>query len=322
MPLFIVFMLIIAACGNNTTNNANNNTTNTSNSIASNAAVNNSQQEQPTTTEPQLVTYQSENGPIQVPANPQRVVVLASFNAGSLLALEVPVVGVDEWAAGNSNYADKLKDVAIISEDDIEGVLNLEPDLIIAAPTTANLDKFKEIAPTITYTYGALDYLSQHIEIGKLVGKEIEAQAWVDDFKARAKQVGDDIKAKHGDSVTVTVIENFAKQMYVFGNNWGRGTEILYQEMGLGMTQKVADMALADGYYALSVEVLPQYAGDFIVLSNDGADNSFKDTDTYKNIPAVSNGHVIEANAADFFFNDPITLEFQLQLFVDGFLGE
>ncbi|URN96585.1 MAG: iron-hydroxamate ABC transporter substrate-binding protein [Candidatus Pristimantibacillus lignocellulolyticus] len=314
MPLLIVFMLIIAACGsNNTTNNASNNTPST---------TNNSQQEEPVNTEPQFVTYQSETGPIEVPANPQRVVVLAAFNAGSLLALDVPVVGVDEWAAGNSNYADKLKDVAIVSEGDVEGILNLDPDLIIAAPTTANLDKFKEIAPTITYTYGALDYLSQHVEIGKLVSKEAEAQAWVDDFKARAKQVGNDIKAKHGDDVTVTVIENFAKQMYVFGDNWGRGTEILYQEMGLGMTDKTAEMALADGYYALSVEVLPEYAGDFIVLSNDGADNSFKETDTYKNIPAVSNGHVIEANAADFFFNDPITLDFQLQLFVDGFLGE
>ncbi|MCR8657354.1 iron-hydroxamate ABC transporter substrate-binding protein [Paenibacillus endoradicis] len=303
MPLLIVFMIIMAACGNNNANNT-------------------AQQESSTTTEPEFVTYESENGPIKVPAKPERVVMLSSGYVGNVLALDVPVVGVDSWAVGSSLFADKLKDVAIISEDDVEGVLNLEPDLIIASSTTANLEKFKEIAPTITYTYNALDYLSQHVEIGKLVGKEAEAQDWVNDFKARAKQAGQDVKAKHGDDVTVTVIEHYAKQMAVFGNNWGRGTEVIYQEMGLGMTDKVAEMALADGYYALSVEVLPEYAGDFIVLSDDGSDNSFKDTDTYKNIPAVSKGHVIEANAADFFFNDPITLEFQLQLFIDGFLGK
>jgi len=308
MPLLIVFMLIMAACGSN--NNSNTNANNTT------------QQEVSTTSEPEFVTYESENGPIKVPANPQRVVMLSSGYVGNVLALGIPVVGVDNWAIGSSLFADKLKDVAIISEDDVEGVLNLEPDLIIASSTTANLEKFKEIAPTITYTYNALDYLSQHVEIGKLVGKEAEASAWVDDFKARAKQAGQDVKAKHGDDVTVTVIEHYAKQMAVFGNNWGRGTEVIYQEMGLGMTDKVAEMALADGYYTLSVEVLPEYAGDFIVLSDDGSDNSFKETDTYKNIPAVSNGHVIEANAADFFFNDPITLEFQLQLFIDGILGK
>ena len=323
MPLFIVFMLIIAACGsNNTTNNPSSNTSisNATTSNSNNNSANNSEQEA-ASTEPQMVTYQSENGPIEVPANPQRVVMLSSGYVGNVLALGVPVVGVDSWAVGSSLFTNQLKDVAIISEDDVEGVLNLEPDLIIASSTTANLEKFKEIAPTITYTYNALDYLSQHVEIGKLVGKEAEAQGWVDDFKARAKQAGQDVKAKHGNDVTVTVIEHYAKQMAVFGNNWGRGTEVLYQEMGLGMTEKVAEMALADGYYALSVEVLPQYAGDFIVLSNDGSDNSFKETDTFKNIPAVSSGHVIEANAADFFFNDPITLEFQLQLFIDGFLG-
>lgn len=316
MPLLIVFMLIIAACGSN-------NATNSSSNSNSNTNVNNiTQQEASTTTEPEFVTYESENGPIQVPAKPERVVMLSSGYVGNVLALGIPVVGVDSWAIGSSLFADKLKDVAIISEDDVEGVLNLEPDLIIASSTTANLEKFKEIAPTITYTYNAFDYLSQHVEIGKLVGKEAEAEAWVNDFKARAKQAGQDVKAKHGDDVTVTVIEHYAKQMAVFGNNWGRGTEVIYQEMGLGMTDKVTEMALADGYYSLSLEVLPEYAGDFIVLSNDGSDNSFKETDTYKNIPAVSNGHVIEANAADFFFNDPITLEFQLQLFIDGFLGK
>ena len=46
-------------------------------------------------------------------------------------------------------------------------------------------------------------------------------------------------------------------------------------------------------------------------------DNSFQETDTYKNIPAVKNNQVFEVNAKEFYFNDPITLDFQLDYFID-----
>jgi len=194
--------------------------------------------------------------------------------------------------------------------------------LIIGLSSIKNIDKLKEIAPTVTYTYGKVDYLTQHLEIGKLLNKEKEATAWVDDFKQRAQKSGTNIKAKIGENATVSVIENFDKQIYVFGDNWGRGTEILYQEMKLGMPDKVKEMALKDGYYALSLEVLPEYAGDYVIFSkNNETDNSFQLTDTYKNIPAVKNNRIFEANAKEFYFNDPITLDYQLEFFIKHFLG-
>jgi len=194
--------------------------------------------------------------------------------------------------------------------------------LIIGYSTTKNLDKIKKIAPTVTYTYGKVDYLTQHIEIGKLLNKEQEARDWVKDFKTRAAAAGKDIKAKIGEDATVSVIESFDKQLYVFGNNWGRGTEILYQEMKLKMPDKVTKMALKDGYYALSPEVLPEYAGDYLVFSKSAeADNSFTKTDTFKNIPAVKNDHVFEVDSKEFYFNDPLTLERQLEFFKKSFLG-
>lgn len=47
------------------------------------------------------------------------------------------------------------------------------------------------------------------------------------------------LKQKIGEDATVSVVENFNKQLYVYGENWGRGTEILYQEMKLKMPEKV-----------------------------------------------------------------------------------
>ncbi|SDY29472.1 iron complex transport system substrate-binding protein [Evansella caseinilytica] len=270
----------------------------------------------------ETITYESENGPIDVPADPQRVVVVSSF-AGNVLALDVPLVGVDSWSKMNPRFTEALTDVEEVSDESLEKIMELEPDLIIGLSNINNADKLNEIAPTVTYTYGELDYLTQHLEIGKLLNKEEEAQKWIDDFKQRAKEGGDEIKAKIGDDATVSVIENFDEQIYVFGDNWGRGTEILYQEMELEMPEKVKEMALADGYYALSLEALPEYAGDYLIISkNSETDNSFQETETYKSIPAVKNNQVFEANATEFYFNDPLTLDYQLDFFIESFLGE
>lgn len=305
IPLMLLLLLALSACGSKAAKENN----------AETPAASKQDSVSKTT-----ITYQSENGPVEVPADPKRVIVLSTF-AGNVMQLGVNIVGVDSWSKGNPRF-EQLKDVEEVTDDSLEKIIELNPDLIIGLSNIKNLDKLKEIAPTVTYTYGKVDYLTQHIEIGKLLNKEKEATAWVEDFKKRAQKTGEDIKAKIGPDTTVSVIEKFDKQLYVFGDNWGRGTEILYQEMKLAMPEKVKEMALKAGYYALSTEVLPEFAGDYVVLSkNAEADNSFQETETYKNIPAVKNNRLFEVNAKEFYFNDPLTLEFQLDFFKKSFLG-
>ncbi|MNO64725.1 Iron(3+)-hydroxamate-binding protein FhuD precursor [compost metagenome] len=313
LPFALILALLVSACGNSTS------TTNSSN--GGNTSKENTAAPAAETEASGTITYQSEDGPIEVPANPQRVIVLSAY-AGSVMSLGVNLAGVDSWSKMNPRFEDTLKNVEEVSDENLEKIIELDPDLIIGLSTINNIDKLKEIAPTVTFTYGKADYLTQYLEIGKLLNKEKEAQAWIDDFKQRAATAGEEIKAKIGADSTVSVIENWDKQLYVYGDNWGRGTEILYQEMKLEMPEKVKEMALKDGYYALSPEVLPQFAGDYVIFSkNSETNNSFMETDIYKNIPAVKNNHVFEVDAKEFYFNDPITLDFQLDFFKKAFLG-
>lgn len=301
-PLLLILLLLsLAACGNNKEE-------------ATDTKVENE-----TTETPGTITYESENGPVEVPANPKRVIVLSTY-AGNVLALDVPVVGVDSWSKMNPRY--ELEGVEEVTDENLEKIIELEPDLIIGLSTMKNVDKLKDIAPVVTFTYGKLDYLTQHLEIGKLLNKEKEAKAWIDDFKQRAGQSGEEIKAKIGENATVSVIENFNKELYVFGDNWARGTEILYQEMKLNMPEKVKETALKPGYYTLSLEVLPEFAGDYLIVSKaEETETSFMESETFKNIPAVKNNRVFVANSKEFYFNDPITLEYQLEFFRESFLG-
>lgn len=272
--------------------------------------------------ETDTITYQSETGPIEVPANPQRVILLSGFT-GNVLHLGVNVIGVDVWSKDNPTFAEELKDVEEVSDESLEKILELEPDLIIGLNNIKNIDKLSEIAPTVTYTWGQVDYLTQHLEIGKLLNKEAEAQEWVEDFKKRAETTGEKIRAKIGEDATITVIENYEKDLYVFGDNWARGTEILYQAMQLKMHEKVEEMALDSGFYTLSAEVLPEYVGDYLILSKyTNADSSFQETEAYKNMPAVKNNHVFEMLGNGASFSDPVTLEKQLQFFESSFLSE
>jgi len=314
-PLALMLLLLISACSSNTaTPEASKATEEAPSTTATAVAAEENKSE--------TITYQAEAGAIEVPADPQRVVVLSAFLSGSVMALDVNIVGVDTWSKANPRYEPYIKDAQEVSEESLEKIIELEPDLIIAPSTSKNIDKLNEIAPTATYTYGKVDYLTQHLEIGKLLNKEKEAQTWIDDFKTRSQQAGEEIKTKIGADATISVIESFEKELYVFGDNWGRGTEILYQEMKLLMPDKVKEMALKDGYYALSPEVLPEYAGDYVIYSkNPDADHSFEQTETFKNIPAVKNKRIFEANAKEFYFNDPITLEYQLDFFKKNLLG-
>ncbi|MBB6673326.1 iron-hydroxamate ABC transporter substrate-binding protein [Cohnella nanjingensis] len=321
IPLVLSLVLLLSACGGNAANDADKG----GNPSPSPSASPSSSPSSSSSAAPEAATftYQSENGPVEVPTHPQRVVVLTRFLTGNVMALGVPVVGVDEMSKTNPRFEEKLKDVEAVSDESLEKIIELNPDLIVGLSDIKNIDKLKQIAPTVTYTYGKLDYLKLQVEVGKLLNKEKEAQAWADGFKARTEKAGEEIKAKIGANATVSVIETFNKQLYVYGENFGRGTELLYGPFGFAMPEKVKEATRTDGYFALSTEVLKDYTGDYIIFSkNADEDNSFQNTSTYKNLPAVQNNHVYEADAKSFYFNDPLSLEYQLEFFKQHFLGQ
>ena len=69
LPFMLIFVLLISACSSGSTESKNDSSKNS---------------------ESKTITYQSEDGPVKVPANPKRVVVLGSY-AGNVLSLGVNV---------------------------------------------------------------------------------------------------------------------------------------------------------------------------------------------------------------------------------------
>ncbi|MBU8772963.1 iron-hydroxamate ABC transporter substrate-binding protein [Cytobacillus oceanisediminis] len=264
-------------------------------------------------------TYHGEDGDVQVPAKPKRVAVLAHIYVGNVLKLGITPVAVNEWVKGNKFFGDKLENTEVVAEGSIEKLIELEPDLIIAFSSDKNLKKYSEIAPTVALTNTEYDYLQQHIEIGKIVGKENEAEKWVEEWTEKAKEEKEKVRAAIGEDVTVTVLETMGKETYIYGKNWGRGTEIIYQALGIQAPDKVEKDVFGPGYKSISTELIPEYAGDimFVGTGDETGKGSFMDTSVWKEIPAVQNNKVIEFDSESFWFNDAISLENQLEFIVN-----
>ena len=112
LPFILLSVLIISACSAETTSTeTKEESTNTTES----------------TTKSETITYQSETGPIEVPADPQRVILLSGFT-GNVIDLGVNIVGVDVWSKNNPTFEQELKDVEEVSDENLEKIIELEPD--------------------------------------------------------------------------------------------------------------------------------------------------------------------------------------------------
>jgi iron complex transport system substrate-binding protein len=214
-----------------------------------------------------------------------------------------------------------LDKAEVVTSDSLDKIMALKPDLIIAYSNDKNIKKLSKIAPVVAYTYDKRNYLEQFVEIGKLVGKEKQAKAWVNEWNKKSKAASKKVKKAIGENATVTVLEDYSKQLYIYGENWGRGTEVIYQALGLKMPESVKKVVQGPGYKAISTETIPKYAGNYFVVASWGgqSDNAFMKTDVWKDLPAVKKGRVIKVDSKNFYFNDPISVEKQLDLLVKEF---
>lgn len=292
LVLLLTCLLMLAACGSNSSDKS----------------------EKKSDGESTKVDYKLDNGKtIKIPKHPKRVVLMSASYVGNLLDLGVKPVGVDSYAFQSDILKPKLKGVAKLGAGDVEKVLELKPDLIISFDTDKNNSKYSKIAPTIPVSYAKHGYLEIHEELGKILGKEKEAKAFVDKWNKETAADAKEIKGHIGNDKTFSIYQLFQKKIYVYGDNWGRGSEIIYQAFDLKMQKNIVKDVKPTGWKEISAEDISKYAGDVIFISSDTGkiSNSIVDSKVWKSLSAVTNKQVIQYDSEDFWFNDPISLEHQ-----------
>ncbi|WP_238649970.1 AraC family transcriptional regulator [Paenibacillus piscarius] len=323
VALLLCMTLLLSACERpaNTQGGASNVTpgpkVNTSSNTANAAAKN-------TNGSSGTITFKAVNGDIQIPKNPQRIVMVAGAFTGHLLALGLkPVATGDE---SFNNYTEgKLDDVVNLGNDiPYEQIIELQPDLIVVWNDPAAIEKLTQIAPTVAVDYG-VPFREQLMEFGAMTGREEQAKAWIEQWDAQIAKYKPLVQQAVGERTVSIFDAGSAKEFYAYGS-FGRGGDIIYGEFGMKAPPIIQKEAIdsGQGWAKLSLELLPQYAGDYIFISGwTGEENAawIFEGKLWDSLPAVRNNHVYRENSRGFVFSDPISLEAQLQFVVDSFLG-
>jgi len=274
---------------------------------------------------PQTRIVNTLKGDVEVPVNPQRVVVL--YLMGDLLALGIKPVGISTLVGeGDAAIASELDGITTLGDGQPspEAVLALNPDLIIVT-TDEIYDKLHKIAPTLYIPYD-LPVEERMDILGKAFGKEDQAKELLDNFYNKVELSKQKLQQAGILDKTVTVMESNKGSMAVMvGMGYGRGSQIIYQYLGMKapeiVQQKIETSKNDATSMDVSYEVLTQYAGDYVFRSAFEGMEDLSDNQIWNNIPAVKDGRLIDMSFGLFFYNDIFSLDKQLDFVVDSLLS-
>ncbi|GAA0083678.1 ABC transporter substrate-binding protein [Clostridium sp. CTA-7] len=260
-------------------------------------------------TSEKTITVTDVRGEVEIPENPQRIVDL-SGNSDILSILGYKVIGTAnsdayDYTKFPSYLEETLKGAEILGYSmqdtmDIEAVMNLKPDLIVISTVQEKMyDQLSEIAPTVMIKLEALNWKEDVKAFAKLFNKEDIANKWLEDYEAKAKAAGDNIKKEYGQDTTYLSFLASGGQFFIFdGAGFG---SVLYEDMGLkkpeGMPQQ-SDISLP----VVTYEGLASIKADYIFLMATDEDLAQLESNAiWNSLPAVKEGKVVKLGASPYF---------------------
>ncbi|WP_019424458.1 ABC transporter substrate-binding protein [Paenibacillus sp. OSY-SE] len=268
--LFVLFSILITACSGTSTQSSESQTSLDEFMGSS------------TKKESKTKVVNTIHGDIEIPANPQRVIVDGYLP--TLLLLGVKPVGTTDSDLINVHIQNLISGIDSIGDNSEEKMLDLAPDLIISASAA-----------------------------------EKGAEAWLSDFDVKIEQARKKVKAAVGENETVSIIGAFGKDFYIYGDGIYRGGQAIYRHLQLTPPALIQKEMMDQGetYKQVSFEVLADYAGDYIFLdeSNGGALN--KKDPIWSSITAVKNDRVFYLDAKRYWPYDPIAVLAQAEEVAD-----
>ncbi|MBE9112770.1 iron-siderophore ABC transporter substrate-binding protein [Nodosilinea sp. LEGE 07298] len=273
-------MLAIAACNNSTPDIAAEHT---------NSAVR-------SPAETKIVSHAL--GEIEIPINPQRVVVLDDqVLLDPVLALGVEPVGAlscfdceEDFRGIPGDLVTDISDVGTGGEPSLETILSLKPDLIVAREwQTSSYDLLSDIAPTVVVDYYSLSDFKERLRyFGQILGKSDHAERLLAQYQKRVEQLQQQL-GEQLETSTISVIRLMGSTDVFSTSKPGLFTfSQIIGDVGLKLTKIQQDQEEND--LTFGIETLPKHDADFLFIA------------THHPLTEVE-----EANADPLFFlNQPI----------------
>ena len=257
----------------------------------------------------EMVTVTDVKGDVEIPKDPKRIVDISG--ASDILSL----IGYEVIGTANSDGYDytilptyleetladaQILGYSMLAEMDVEAIMALNPDLIIISTVQEKMyDQLSKIAPVVMVEMKQVDWKEDFLHVAGVFGKEAEAQAWIDNYLAKAKEVGEQIKATYGADSTYLSFLASAGSLFIF-DQAGLGS-ILYNDMGLlkpvGMPEQ-EDISLP----VVSLDGLASIEADYIFAVGTDEDlKTLEESSIWKGTKAVKEGNVVILPASPYF---------------------
>lgn len=261
-------------------------------------------------------------GEFRTRAVPMRI---AAFQfVGALLALGVKPVATDaELARDTLLLREELQDVPLVTGAYEGGELgSVKADLVLV-PTyfyhiPGRMKRLEKIAPVLALEWDKLDPLSEIRLIGKLVGREREAEQWIVNYQAQVEESRQELREliDRGDTIAVYELRNDG--IFIWDRT-ARGAYNLYDALGLSPPESVRRDVLTPGRHLwITDDMLPEYTADHMLVI-DARD----DQDAYheRSLPGrrtsvfdLTDGDVYMLSHREFWSSDGLALERQLRI--------
>lgn len=260
-------------------------------------------------------------GDIEVPQNPQRVVV--QYVMGDVVALGITPVGVSDVYDGAA-FADLVSDsegLGWFPEWEEESVMKLNPDLILVI-SEDDYNKFSKIAPTILVPYDTMTQDERVTFLGEILNRQDEAKEAIHSYNTLLTEAKNKLQQAGFDKYTVSVFEGGAdSSISVKGDQYGTGS-ILYKELGLNAPEAVKTNIIdkESGGEQISFEVLPAYSGDFIIRNVYEGMADLTGDAIWNSLPAIMNDRLINIEFGLSYYPDIYSATTQLKFVTDELL--
>ena len=249
-----------------------------------------------------------------IPNNPQRVVTAVHHFLGHMLAVNVKPVGSNvrylNQADGDylstqtymGSETQGIKLLGIETQINIEKILALKPDLILAAEDSESLyPKLSQIAPVIVFSFEDIvtNWKGSFSYIAKLLGKEDKLQQALNKYNQRIENLRTSLGNRY-ENQTISLAGSNGSNMYVFSKNSFPGS--ILSDLGLERPEAQRTDTPYGAIYNLSEESLNQFAdGDvlfFLAFTKDGEDafRELRQRPLWQQLKAVQKNQVYFVN--------------------------
>jgi iron complex transport system substrate-binding protein len=253
-------------------------------------------------------------GEVEVPTDPQRIVVLWGATLSSVVQLGFEPVAAFGRDGDNSNLApylpegyplDTLEVVAAPREVNFEAVTAVEPDLILGGDVphlSESYDQLSAIAPTVLLSWeGTASWRTMLTDVADVLGVPERAAEAVQEYEAHVADVREAIGLEEN-PMTVSVVRIQSPEEIRVETPASFSGQIIADVGFTRPDNQLQPDADAD-YISLSLERIPDVDASTIIalyLFNDGdtsaAWDQIRTSPLWQALPAVQAGRVVEAD--------------------------